>query len=102
MPLIGYRIQLRALCAVFQPTPSETKNSHMVERGFSELLPNIETILAYFFLQGDSDGARRCATSKELISCINEEIKTPYDNFLKTMKSSGERCFGQCKISTMT
>ncbi|XP_015780208.1 PREDICTED: long-chain-fatty-acid--CoA ligase 1-like [Acropora digitifera] len=46
-------------------------------------------------VEGDSDGARRCATSKELISCINEEIKTPYDNFLKTMKSSGKApCLG--------
>lgn len=46
-------------------------------------------------VEGDSDGERRCATSKELISCINEEIKTPYDNFLKTMKSSGKApCLG--------
>ena len=51
-----------------------------------------------FFFQGDSDGARRCATSKELISCINEEIRTPYENFLKTMKTSGERSFGHYKI----
>ncbi|XP_068706534.1 long-chain-fatty-acid--CoA ligase 6-like isoform X2 [Montipora capricornis] len=46
-------------------------------------------------LEGASDGARRCASRKELISFFNNEIKTPYEGFLHTLRTSGKApCLG--------
>ena len=40
--------------------------------------------------KGSSDGARRSALNKELISCMPDGVKTTYEGFLRKVKKAGK------------